>query len=185
MTWIGIDPSLTGTAIAIIDDTGRITTRRLTTVGHNTDTHTDTLRRLNRIERWLRHYLEDVGRIDCRIAIEGPSLSPRRMGQDHERAGLWWRLFTRATAYSAELDVVVIPPKTRAKYATGNGNAGKDAVILSVVKRYPGFAGESNDEADALVLAAILARLDGHPIDDPLPATHLAALHKLTERTPA
>lgn len=177
MSWVGIDPSLTGTAIAVIDDTtGGIRTAVLPTKGSRDATHADTLARLNRIERWVRDRFDELGRIDLTIGIEGPSLAPQRMGQDHERAGLWWRLYTRASAYG---DVVVVTPKQRAKYATGNGNAGKDAVLLAVAKRYPQFQGASNDEADAVVIAAMLARLDGQPIDDPLPKPHLAALDKL------
>lgn len=177
--WVGIDPSLTGTAIAVIDDwTGGVRTGRFPTSGKADATHADTLDRLNRIERWTRDRLEELGRIDLTIGIEGPSLSPKRMGHDHERAGLWWRLYTRASAYG---DVVVVTPKQRAKYATGNGNAGKDQVLLAVAKRYPLFCGGTNDEADALVIAAMLARLDGHPIDDPMPQACLAALDKLKE----
>ena len=176
--YVGIDPSLAGTAIAIIDDDGTVKTHRLATSGHKNALHTDTLGRLNQIERWLRNRLEDLGRVDLSIGIEGPSLAPARMGQDHERAGLWWRLYTRATAY-AEAPLMVVTPKQRAKYATGNGNATKDQVLLAVAKRYPQFGGGTNDEADAMVIAAILARLDGHPIDDPLPKPHLAALDKL------
>ncbi|MDO5535215.1 MAG: hypothetical protein Q4F65_11255 [Propionibacteriaceae bacterium] len=179
--WVGIDPSLTGTAIAIIDDAGTVTTRRCATQGHKSDSADDTRQRMNKIERWLRDQLEALGRIDLVVGIEGPSLSPRRMGLDHERAGLWWRLFSRACLYSAEQPVVVITPKQRAKYATGNGNAGKDAVLLDVSRRYPQFAGVTNDEADAFVIAAMLARLDGHPIEPNLPAPHLAALDKLKE----
>lgn len=179
--WVGIDPSLTGTAIAIIDEHGHVQTSRCATTGHNDDTHEDTRQRMNRIERWLRSRLEDLGRIDLTVGIEGPSLSPRRMGQDHERAGLWWRLYARARMYSAEQPVVVVTPKQRAKYATGNGNATKDAVLLDVSRRYPQFTGVTNDEADAFVIAAMLARLDGHPIEPTLPGPHLAALTKLKE----
>ena len=182
MVWVGIDPSLTGTAIAIIRDGGStVSTFRCPTTGHATDTHEDTRIRMNRIERWLRDLLEDLGRIDLTIGIEGPSLSPRRMGQDHERAGLWWRLHDRARMYSAEQPVRVITPKQRAKYATGNGNATKDEVLLAVSRRYVHFLGVTNDEADAFVIAAMLARLDGHPLEHNLPAPHLAALDKLKE----
>jgi len=179
VVYVGIDPSLTGTAIAVIDD-DVLSSRRLATVGHKADSYADTLDRLNRIERWLFRRLEDLGSIDLTIGIEGPSLSPRRMGLDHERAGLWWRLYTRAEKFAGE-PIRVISPKTRAKYATGNGNAGKDQVLLAVSRRYPTFTGDTNDEADALVIAAICARLDGQPVEPFLPASHLAALDKLTE----
>ncbi len=175
--WVGLDTSLTGTAIAVIDDDGHYRTARCTTTGTDSASHADTMRRMTRIERWLRGQFEELGRIDLTIGIEGPSLSPHRTGRDHERAGLWWRLLTRATMY-ADADVVVIAPKQRAKYATGNGNATKDQVLIAVTRRYPQFTGTTNDEADALVIAAMLARLDGHPIDA-LPSSHTGVLDKL------
>ena len=70
---------------------------------------------------------------------------------------------------------MVVPPKTRAKYATGNGGADKRAVLAAVRAAYPQFTIRNDNEADAVVLAAIGARSLGHPIDD-LPASHLAAL---------
>lgn len=174
--WVGIDTSLTATGLCLLheDATGR--TRRVFSQGRQTDTHADTMRRLDRIEREIRDFFEGVDGVLLGIAMEGPSLSPRRMGQDHERAGLWWRVFTRASRYA---DVLVVSPKTRAKYATGNGNSGKDEVLLAVSRRYPGVDMVSNDEADAVAIAAILARVQGAPVDDPMPKTHLAALVKL------
>lgn len=173
--WVGIDPSLTGTAIAIVGDDGRLSSARYPTTGVHSASHGDTRRRLDRIERWLRDQLEDLGRIDLSIGIEGPSLAPRRMGMDHERAGLWWRLYTRASMY-AEDDPRVITPKQRAKYAAGNGNASKDQVLLAFVRRHPDFEGSTNDEVDAAVIALMCARLDGAPQDGTLPAVCLAAL---------
>ena len=176
MTYVGIDPSLSGTAIAIIDDTGGLRVERFAT--EPAAGHAATVRRLNRIERWLCGRLEDLGRIDLQVAIEGPAFMSQN-GKAHERAGLWWRLYTRAALY-ADPAPFVIPPKTLKKYATGKGNADKDSVLLAVSRRYPGWAGSSNDEADALVLAAIMARYDGHPIEKTLPAIHIEALRCIT-----
>lgn len=176
MSWVGIDPSLTGTAIAVIDDTtGALRTARMPTKGNLADSLDERISRLDSIERWVRDRFEEIGRIDLTIGIEGPAYAAQAQAGVHLRAGLWWRLATRASKYG---DLVEISPKQRAKYATGNGNAGKDEVLLAVAKRYP-FMGSTNDEADAVVIAAMLARLDGHPIDDPLPKPHLAALDKL------
>ena len=178
--WVGIDPSLTGTAIAAVDASGLVEVRTHVTTGHKGASHRSTLQRLTRIERWVRDRLDALclNAAVAGIALEGPSLAPHRMGSDHERAGLWWRLYTRASMYAA---VTVITPKQRAKYATGSGNAGKDAVILGVCRRWPDFAG-GNDEADAVTLAAMIARLDGHPVDGRIPKPCLAALDKLAVR---
>jgi crossover junction endodeoxyribonuclease RuvC len=74
----------------------------------------------------------------------------------------------------------VVPPATLKTYATGKGNASKDAVLAAVVKRYPGWAVTGNDVADAVVLMAMGARLLGHPLESSLPQSHLRALDKLT-----
>ena len=53
--------------------------------------------------------------------------------------------------------------------------------VLELVRRYPHVDVTGNDEADALVLAAIAARLDGHPVDE-IPAAHVATLTKAVQR---
>lgn len=185
-TWIGVDPSLSGTAIALIDAQGGVRVDRCTTTP--TRTHAETVARLDGIERWLRRHLERARAAsaggDVLLAIEGPAFG-RSDGKAHERAGLWWRLYTRAALYTRTPPLVIVPTQLKI-YATGKGTSDKDAVILAVARRYPTFAGRSNDEADALVLAAMLARWDQHPIEDkPLPQTHLRALLALpTKETP-
>jgi Holliday junction resolvasome RuvABC endonuclease subunit len=57
---------------------------------------------------------------------------------------------------------VVVAPKTLKKVATGNGNANKYAVIKAA-ERHFGYAGDSDDEADALWLRAIGVDLLGFP----------------------
>ena len=179
--WVGIDPSLTGTAVAAVDEAGHLDVWKLTTKGDEHATAHDTMHRILRIERWLRDGLVGLGdaRPLLRIGIEGPSYAPQRTGRDHERAGLWHTLYRRAAMYA---DMVVITPAQRAKYATGKGNAGKDAVLLGVCRRWPTFAG-GNDEADAVTIAAMVARLDGHPVDGRIPKPCLAALDKLRSAT--
>jgi crossover junction endodeoxyribonuclease RuvC len=71
---------------------------------------------------------------------------------------------------------VLIAPQTRAVYATGSGNAGKDEVLAAVVRRYdsahvrPDIA--NNNEADALAMAC---HHYGAPLA-PVPASHARAL---------
>jgi crossover junction endodeoxyribonuclease RuvC len=52
-------------------------------------------------------------------------------------------------------------------------------VLTDVVRRYVGAAGtvlRGNDEADALVLAAMGSRHLGQPLEGSLPAAHLGAM---------
>ena len=65
-------------------------------------------------------------------------------------------------------------------YGTGKGNAGKDEVMLATARRYTNQAEvANNDQADALVLAAMGARHLGAPIEESLPQSHLRALDKV------
>lgn len=91
-------------------------------------------------------------------------------------AGGWWLTASRIAA-AVDDPVILVSPKTRAKYATGSGNAGKRAVVDQVTARYPQFQITNDNEADAVALVAIGARLRGRPIDPDLPATNLAALN--------
>jgi crossover junction endodeoxyribonuclease RuvC len=106
------------------------------------------------------------------VVVEGPSYASTSP-HTHDRAGLWWLVVGRLLNCGHR--VAIAPPSSRAKYGTGKGNAGKDLVLASVVRRYPDVEVTGNDEADALLLAAMGARRLGAPIDD-LPKTHLAAL---------
>lgn len=107
------------------------------------------------------------------VAIEGPSYGSQA-GQSghHERAGLWW--LVRCVLDARGHDVAVIPPASVKKYATGRGNASKVDMVREVTKRFPWFVG-GEDEADALVLAAMAADHLGQPMAD-MPAAHRKAL---------
>lgn len=171
MKIIGIDPSLTATGIAVVDTQDRlhILTHTITSKGHRDDSWAERCARINVLARRIIDTAEGADH----VVIESPSLGQQRQGGALDRAGLWWAILTglhRVTPITA------VPPATRAKYATGKGNAGKDAVLLAVAKRYPQADIEDNNQADALALAAIGARLAGEPIEDSIPRTHRDAL---------
>jgi hypothetical protein len=176
---LGLDLSLTGTGIARIGGDG---VELLTTVrpgkreGHG---------RLHLIMGAIDE--AQRGRELDLIVIEGPSYGSQG-GQrgHHERAGLWWMvthgLWSRGRSYA------VVAPKARAKYATGNGNDGKAAVTAAVRERYghlaPG-AVRNDNEADALVLAAMgVDHLGGHIVDVP-PVNRQALIKAAWPSTPA
>src|SRR5690606_34094716 len=96
------------------------------------------------------------------IVMEAPAFS-KNNGMAHERAGLWWKIYEAVTGYSVH--VLVVKPNLRAKYATGRGNAGKDEVMLAASRRYPDAEITNNNEADAVALAAMGARLMAEPVD--------------------
>lgn len=166
MSALGLDLSLTSTGMAQVDDDGTYATMRVKPrpgmAGHE---------RMN----WLVEWICDHGGRPALVLVEGPSYGNQGTGRQsghHERAGLWWLVTNRL--YNAGLHIVVVPPAALKRYATGKGNAGKDDVLREVVRRFPAFTG-GNDEADALVLAAMGAdRLGWPPVA--MPATHRSAL---------
>lgn len=111
------------------------------------------------------------------VVVEAPAFS-RTTGHQHDRSGLWW-LVVDELCGSSYATVVEVAPSARAKYATGKGNAGKDEVLAAVVRRYPDVDVSNNNEADSLVLRAMGCRAIGHPLEESLPQTHLAALDKV------
>lgn len=161
--FVGLDLSLTSTGVAVLRN-GTATVRRITSTPRKNATTDDTAARLDTLVAAI------IGAIPASdatlVAVEGPSFGSTG-GAQHERGGLWW--LTRHALRVEGLDVVVVPPTVVKKYATGKGNAPKDQVLAAVVRRYPDVDVTGNDEADALVLAAIRARNAGYPFETSLP----------------
>lgn len=185
MIVVGVDPSLTGTGIAVVDtdDVLVIATHTITSAGRKDATLTERRERIAYIaERQIGDYAlglgdrrGETGRADL-VVIEAPSLGQARQGGQFDRHGLWWLAVHRL--HTLGIPVAAVAPNARAKYATGKGNASKEQVLLAVARRYPHVAVANNNEADALALAAMGARHLSQPIDD-LPQTHLEALVKV------
>jgi Holliday junction resolvasome RuvABC endonuclease subunit len=97
------------------------------------------------------------------VTLEGISFASSGTGA-HALHWLWGRIVDLTTAYAVEL--LVVPPSLRMKYATGKGNANKDAVLAATIRRFPNVDVTGNDVADATILAAIGCRHLGLPIDD-------------------
>lgn len=158
----GIDVSLTGTGVSTLGGTTLITS-----TGRRKDT---LVQRRARIKGIVDEVLIAVGVVDLAV-IEGPSHHSVG-GSMWDRAGLWWRIVDRLCA--EDIPVAVMPPMSRAKYATGNGASRKAAVMEAAQHRY-GAVLDNDNEADALVLRA--AGLDwlGVPLAE-VPDGHRAAL---------
>lgn len=98
-------------------------------------------------------------------------------GGQLDRAGLFWLVV--ATLTHEGYPVALVTNNHLKMYALGKGGGkgtDKDYVLAAVVRRYPSVPVQSNNTADALVLAAMGARHLGFPIDPDLPETHLRAM---------
>lgn len=172
--YAGIDPSLTGAAVVTYDtDTGE-----KSVVSFSSKPDKGTIKsRLERIDSLSDKIVEAVvkGTLPTAVGIEGPAYSSNT-GKVWDRAGLWWSVIFKLDKY--DLDVYEVPPTMRAKFASGKGNAGKDEVLLAAARTYPDFDFKTNDQADALVICALIARAHDEPFDGGLPKTNLDAIIK-------
>lgn len=173
---VGLDLSLTSTGYAVIDadNTPHVRTGTIVSKGAKDAT---LRQRSDRSRSLLRKVLDVALRADL-VVIEGPSFGQSRQSGTHDRAGLWWLVVDELLHSGLSAEVVEVPPATLKTYATGKGNASKDQVLAAVVRRYIQVDVAGNDDADALVLAAMGARFLGQPIDD-MPQTHLRAMEKV------
>lgn len=94
------------------------------------------------------------------VVVEGASHASKSTSA-HERSGLWWRVVGRLVDH--DVPVVVVQPKTRAKWVTGNGNASKVQVSIAVGRLWPDVEICDDNEADALGLAGMAMQLLGGP----------------------
>lgn len=143
--YIGIDPSLTGCAVAVIDDTGKlIDSQRF-------ENKLRGVERLIFIRSKVRHILNTYGKDIKDIGIEGYA---RGAMNRREEAGELGGIL-RVLIYENDLSYIDIAPSQLKKFATGKGNTQKDHVLLAVYKKW-GIEFKSNDEADAFVAAQIV-----------------------------
>jgi Holliday junction resolvasome RuvABC endonuclease subunit len=169
----GIDLSLTSTGLCVVEDRA-VTTHRITSKGSKADSVAARAARLvDLTNAIMRHIPVDVDL----IMIEGPSLGQARQAGEFLRAGLWWGLVTPLSFNGNP--IAEVPPSVLKKYAVGRGNAAKDDVLASAIRRYPHVDITSNDIADATVLAAMGARHLGEPIESSLPQLNLTAMQSV------
>lgn len=177
MIAVGIDLSLTSTGIARIESDDPIPW--LATVTSNGTHDATLLERAERIEELTErivHVVTNDG-LPSLVVVEGPSYGQHRQSGQHDRAGLWWSVASALTRRGVAL--VEVAPAARMKYATGVGNAKKDAVLAATIRRYRTAVITGNDEADALILAAMGARALGGPVETSLPERNRAAMDKV------
>lgn len=168
--FVGLDLSLTSTGIATIHGE-RATVDRVISNPKKDATTADQAERLTNILHLIFDRLP-VSEYTV-IGVEGPSFASQGSAA-HILGGLWWMV--RASLHGHGAKVAVVPPGTVKKYATGKGNASKDEVLAAVIRRYPTVNVMNNDEADALVIAALVARRQGYPVEDQMPAKNLEAV---------
>lgn len=160
MIAVGIDPSLTSTGVAVINDdrvrlhtvkTGKVATLRGEAV---------------RISRIVRNVLAQLPAFDV-LVIEEPNATSQ-YGARGERYGLYWLILTQMLRQPGLL--LKVAPPTRAAYAAadhkrGKGSPQKADVLIEARRRFPHLRIANDDEADALAMACMGARFLGSPVE--------------------
>lgn len=157
--YIGVDPSLTGTALVALDEQARVQTAATIQPKHR---GVERLAELRDAVGQILRKVADAGEI-ARVALEGYSLGNRN--QAGVRSMAEWGGVLRLALYEAGLPWIEIPPATAKKYATGRGDAPKDRIALAAFKRW-GIELQDEHQTDAYVLARIARDMDCAPSDD-------------------
>lgn len=174
---LGLDVSLRRTGLAAItyaDGACTAHTWLAATEAPRVDSVFHRVGRLDLLRRQVQAVLDRLPAPPELALVEAPSYGSHD-AYGHENAGAWWTVVT--TLVAAGIPVGTCAPMTRAKWATGKGNADKHAVVAAVLDLWPGqFVGASKrfDEADALCLATAGAQRLGWPV--PVRGWHGASL---------
>lgn len=169
---VGIDPSLTGTGLAIITNN----TPQLHTIASRGKRDDTWQQRAHRLTELRNNTMGLIPRNTELCVIEGPAYAAQGAGI-HDRAGYWWMLYQALTAL--KIPTAVCPPTTRAKWATDKGNAGKADVAMAITKLWPNTTIRGDDQADALCFATIAAQHLKHPMPYLVLERHKLALTKI------
>ena len=180
MRILGLDTSLTGTGMALIDLAtwppsnppraegepvsyeAQVVTVRAPKPGKDKSKRA-MVRRVNALIEQIEWVFKDDK--PEHVAMEALAYGAR--GE-----GVWvlpW-IFGRALELCETYDVPVqvVSTSARAKFAAGKGNADKQTVLLTMAKAFPEAAVANDNEADALSCAAAVCQMLGLPI---LPVT--------------
>lgn len=150
MRVVGIDPSLTGCGVSVLEigKPPRVGVVRSKPQGISVAD------RLARLEEHVNHVLEFIdGEPDITLSvIETPAYGSVQ-GSQHDRSGFWWLLVQHLSALG---NVVEVPPTVVKKFATGKGNSDKDEMVWVTAKEFPDITEVlGNDAVDALWLSTM------------------------------
>lgn len=140
--FIGIDPSLTGTGICIIDRNCKLLSSSLIAT-----------KAKDTIEVRYSVIIENIKTIDnlhsSIIAIEGIGFGCRGQGM-FQLAGLHYVI--RYFLWKRKIKFMIVPPTTLKKFVTGKGNSKKELMLKTVYKKW-GMDFDDNNVCDAYGLA--------------------------------
>ena len=143
--FVGIDHSLTGTAVVVIDQDGCILEEKLI---KTTNDDIDEVRMTHIIDELS--FVPKIVRLK-RVYIEGPSYMST--GQAVLQMGALHYLI-RIFLYRKKVKYKIISPGTLKKFITGSGAAKKEQMLLQIYKKW-NIEFKDNNTADAYGLARL------------------------------
>lgn len=159
---VGLDFSLTATGVCAITDAEA----ECITVGSRREqTWWEFPNRVEQIAVDIHEWLGEE-RQGSAIVIESPAFGAKSSALDRMFGG-WW-LFARALGRLGYDPPLLVSPSQVKKFATSKGNASKRDVERAVWRRYPDVELRDDNQADALVLAAIGSAAYGEPFNGAL-----------------
>lgn len=169
---LGIDPSLRSTGLAVLTDGRPTALHSIGYGGHDGDSYATRSRRVRAVCHSVIEWALRDGPPDLAV-IEGPAYG-QFLPSTFDRSGLWHGLFGALDA--KKVPVAVVPPQTRAKWATGSGRAEKGEVLGNVREWFNGVKVLNHDIADAAVLALMGAFHLGEAMPFAVKPRHYAGL---------
>jgi crossover junction endodeoxyribonuclease RuvC len=168
---IGIDPSLSGFAVAVADGSGVASVEEW----RSNPEGKCVWARSNRYHRLVAGVTSLVSGIQTgRVLVEGYSMGSRGAAVTG-MIELGWTLRWELLRLHG-ITVLEIAPATLKKWASGKGNASKSAVVSALTRRY-GREFDSDNEADAFALAEMGRQLEG--LAEPQTKAQREALQKV------
>lgn len=149
MNVMGLDLSLTGTGIVVIDKAGEVVLSR---------TISSKLRDMERLAH-IRAEIASIlsGASPIMTCIEGYSMGSRagQLASIGELGGV-----VKLLLYRNGFRYTIVAPTQLKKFVTGKGNSMKDEIMMNVYKRW-GWEAKDNNQADAYGLGRIALALEG------------------------
>lgn len=156
ITVMGLDLSLASTGVCVMRGAGT-ETHTLETKGKEKPSYPE---RRDRIAKILGMVAQSIPFDVDLVVLEAPSYGSNTPGT-WDRGGLWWGVVLGIEGFGHPL--ALVPPKNRAKFATGDGNARKPTVMASAMSTYRNAVIRDDNQADAVILAAMGMHWLGQP----------------------
>lgn len=148
--YVGIDPSLSGTGLVILDESANVVLAESFEAGKESDPS-----RFIKLSEKIRNHLNPT---TDKVLIEGFSYGSRGAGVS-KMYGIGWMF--RIMLEQEKFKWGEVAPTIVKKFGSGKGSAKKEDLILPVYKKW-GFESNNNDITDAYIIARMMWSMYNH-----------------------